>query len=608
MNRAPSATASRPTKPPKARRDDRAHVPAPRPGHVARAPLVGGDEAAGRGRARAHGVDLADVGDARRSRRRSSRSSSSWRGSRSARSRACRNWFFVAFAVGALLNLWSSTKPIVDVGGISLSMGALERMGALHRARGRARHLGRAHRLDDTARRGRARARTLVRPLRWLRLPVDEWVDRDRTRDPVPAAAHRRDPHAGRGPAAAGPRRRTSRESPRAAIRNVLGRDARPAVDRDRHVDPAGTRPRGRDRRPRRPRRAAATSRARASGSSTAIVLVATHRAVRRHASRCYISEHATRPARPHRPAGLPDLPRHDDLRPAGRRGRVARDPRPRRRPRRDVPRHRRRVPARRRPHDRRAAPRRSSAAGSRASATSYVVATKCFGPIGRNRGTWATAAATSWTRSTRRCAGCRPTSSTCTSCTSTTPACRSTRRSARSTISCASGKVRYIGCSNFLAYRLARALGRSEALGLARFVSVQPRYNLVVPRVRARAVPAVPRRGHRRDPLQPDRGRDALGQARPHEGARRRHALHARQRGADVPGPLLARQRVRHRRRAREARRRRGHAAADARGRVDAAASRRSRRRSSARAGPSSSTRRSPRSTRGSTTISSTG
>jgi 1-deoxyxylulose-5-phosphate synthase len=41
-------------------------------------------------------------------------------------------------------------------------------------------------------------------------------------------------------------------------------------------------------------------------------------------------------------------------------------------------------------------------------------------------------------------------------------------------------GKVRYIGCSNFLAYRLARALGRSEARGWARFVSVQPRYNLL--------------------------------------------------------------------------------------------------------------------------------
>lgn len=42
------------------------------------------------------------------------------------------------------------------------------------------------------------------------------------------------------------------------------------------------------------------------------------------------------------------------------------------------------------------------------------------------------------------------------------------------------SGKVRYVGCSNVLAYQLARALGRSEALGLHKFVSVQPRYNLL--------------------------------------------------------------------------------------------------------------------------------
>jgi len=41
-------------------------------------------------------------------------------------------------------------------------------------------------------------------------------------------------------------------------------------------------------------------------------------------------------------------------------------------------------------------------------------------------------------------------------------------------------GKVRYVGCSNFLAYRLASALGKSAALGLVRFDSVQPRYNLI--------------------------------------------------------------------------------------------------------------------------------
>jgi aryl-alcohol dehydrogenase (NADP+) len=42
------------------------------------------------------------------------------------------------------------------------------------------------------------------------------------------------------------------------------------------------------------------------------------------------------------------------------------------------------------------------------------------------------------------------------------------------------SGKVRYIGCSNTMAYQLARSIGRSELHGLARFDSVQPRYNLL--------------------------------------------------------------------------------------------------------------------------------
>jgi aryl-alcohol dehydrogenase (NADP+) len=41
-------------------------------------------------------------------------------------------------------------------------------------------------------------------------------------------------------------------------------------------------------------------------------------------------------------------------------------------------------------------------------------------------------------------------------------------------------GKVRYVGCSNFLAYQVALALGRSEARRLVRFVSVQPCYNLI--------------------------------------------------------------------------------------------------------------------------------
>lgn len=42
------------------------------------------------------------------------------------------------------------------------------------------------------------------------------------------------------------------------------------------------------------------------------------------------------------------------------------------------------------------------------------------------------------------------------------------------------SGKVRYVGCSNYLAYQLARSIGRAEVLNTVRFVSVQPRYNLL--------------------------------------------------------------------------------------------------------------------------------
>ncbi len=42
------------------------------------------------------------------------------------------------------------------------------------------------------------------------------------------------------------------------------------------------------------------------------------------------------------------------------------------------------------------------------------------------------------------------------------------------------SGRARYVGCSNFLAWQVARALGRSDALGAVRFASVQPRYNLL--------------------------------------------------------------------------------------------------------------------------------
>ena len=42
------------------------------------------------------------------------------------------------------------------------------------------------------------------------------------------------------------------------------------------------------------------------------------------------------------------------------------------------------------------------------------------------------------------------------------------------------SGEARYVGVSNFLSYRLARALGRADVKGKTRFVSLQPRYSLL--------------------------------------------------------------------------------------------------------------------------------
>jgi len=52
------------------------------------------------------------------------------------------------------------------------------------------------------------------------------------------------------------------------------------------------------------------------------------------------------------------------------------------------------------------------------------------------------------------------------------------------------SGKVRYVGCSNFLTYQLVRAVGRTETLGLARLDCVQPRYNLLFRQIEREMLP----------------------------------------------------------------------------------------------------------------------
>ncbi len=51
-------------------------------------------------------------------------------------------------------------------------------------------------------------------------------------------------------------------------------------------------------------------------------------------------------------------------------------------------------------------------------------------------------------------------------------------------------GKVRYIGCSNYPAWQLADALWTSKLLGLARFESVQPRYNILFRMIEDELIP----------------------------------------------------------------------------------------------------------------------
>lgn len=87
------------------------------------------------------------------------------------------------------------------------------------------------------------------------------------------------------------------------------------------------------------------------------------------------------------------------------------------------------------------------------------------------------------------------------------------------------SGKVRYVGCSNFLAYQVARAVGRSEVLGFARFDSVQPRYNLLFREIERELLPMALEEGIGVIPYNPIAGGMLSGKhledAGPEEGSR---------------------------------------------------------------------------------------
>lgn len=51
-------------------------------------------------------------------------------------------------------------------------------------------------------------------------------------------------------------------------------------------------------------------------------------------------------------------------------------------------------------------------------------------------------------------------------------------------------GKVRYIGCSNFAAWQIAKSHGISERMNLEKFVSVQPQYSLLAREIEDELIP----------------------------------------------------------------------------------------------------------------------
>ncbi len=57
-------------------------------------------------------------------------------------------------------------------------------------------------------------------------------------------------------------------------------------------------------------------------------------------------------------------------------------------------------------------------------------------------------------------------------------------------------GKVRYVGCSNYPAWRLGEALAAAERLGVAGYASVQPRYNMLYREIETELLPLCRHRG----------------------------------------------------------------------------------------------------------------
>jgi aryl-alcohol dehydrogenase-like predicted oxidoreductase len=82
-------------------------------------------------------------------------------------------------------------------------------------------------------------------------------------------------------------------------------------------------------------------------------------------------------------------------------------------------------------------------------------------------------------------------------------------------------GKVRYVGCSNFLAYQLALALGASDMCRLVKFVSIQSRYNLLFRENERELLPLCREQGIAMNPYNPSAGGMLSGEYQPGEPAK---------------------------------------------------------------------------------------
>ena len=123
----------------------------------------------------------------------------------------------------------------------------------------------------------------------------------------------------------------------------------------------------------------------------------------------------------------------------------------------------------------------------------------------------------------------------------------RSTRRSGRSTTSCARARRATSAARTSSPISWLARIGRSETLGLARFDSVQPRYNLLFRQIEREMLPFCGEDGVGVIPYNPIAGGLLSGKHNRHAPAARARASPSARR-PELPGAVLARPGVRHR------------------------------------------------------------